>query len=228
VTAAVALAVLGLVTVCVVAARRPSSGIRPSRDPSVRALTSTFVRGVVGTAEPLRAGATSVRAVRSSDADAIEATIDDVVIGVMGWPVDMAARYRTAVRRRRAPTLMVITERDREVAIGVVALEPLPVTDSEPFHRTVRIGLWMGPQGRGKGHMGRAVRLLVELMIGNDISLLAETAPTNHAARHVLERAGMVETARRVVRLPDGSEVDGIVYERFAPRFARRPTDHQP
>ncbi|MFN8019940.1 MAG: GNAT family protein [Acidimicrobiales bacterium] len=168
-----------------------------------------------------------MRAVRSSDADAIVSTIDDVVIAAMGWPAHTAARYRTAVRRRSAPTLMVISERDCEVAIGVVVLDPMPVMDGERFHRTVRIGMWMGPQGRGEGHMGRAVRLLAELMIANDISLIAETATTNDAAQHVLERAAMVETRRRVVRLPDGSDVDGIVYERSAPRFARRPTDQR-
>lgn len=227
-TATVAFLLLGFVVVCMVAVRRPASEDRPGRDRSVRPLTPGFVRGLVGTAEPLRDGATSVRAVRSSDAGAIASTIDDVVIGAMGWPVDVAAGYPNAVRRRLAPTVMVITERDREVAIGVMTLDPLPVMDGEAYHRTVRIGIWMGPQGRGKGHMGRAVRLLADLMITNDISLMAETASTNHAAQHVLERAAMTETGRRSVRLPDGSDVDAIVYERFALRFARRRTDHHP
>lgn len=225
-TATVGFVLLGVVVVCILAVRRPTSEERPHRDPSVRRLTPAFVRRVVGAAEPICDGATSVRCVRLSDADAIASTIDDVVIRAMGWPADMAARYRKAVRLRMAPTIMVITERDSDAAIGVVTLEPLPVIDGEARHRTVRIGIWMGPHGRGKGHMGRAVRLLADLMITNGISLVAETAPTNHAAQHILERAAMVETGRRVVRLSDGTDVDGIVYERLAPRSARQPNDH--
>lgn len=217
-TATVSIVLLGFVVVCILAVRRSTSEDMPRRERPTRPLPAAFVRGLVGTAEPLHDGATSVRAVRPSDADAIESTIDDVVMEAMRWPLDAAANYSMAVRRRLAPTVMVITERDRDAAIGVVSLDPLPMMDGEPYHRTVVIGMWMGPQGRGQGHMGRAVRLLADVMIANDISLVAETAVTNHAAQHILKRAGLVETGRRMVQLRVGSEVDALVYERRARR----------
>jgi Acetyltransferase (GNAT) domain len=223
-----AFVLLGFMLVCVLVVRRPTSEHTPSPDRSLRPLTPAFVREVVRAAEPLCDGATSVRTVRPGDADAIASTIDDVVIGAMGWSGDVAAHHPAAVRLELLPAVMVITELDSEVAIGVVSIDPLPVKRREAYHRTVRMGIWMGPQGRGGGHMGRAVRMLVDLMITNDISVMAETAVTNNAARHILERAAMAETGQRVVRLPDGSNVDGIVYERYARRFSRRPTDHKP
>lgn len=221
------LALLGFALVCLLAARRSPAEHRPRRGHS-GPLTPAFVRGVVGAAEPLRDGATSVRALRPSDADAVASSIDDVVTRAMGWPVDAAANYAKAVRRRLAPKLMGITEHGHDVVIGVVSLDPLPMTDGETEHRTVRIGMWTGPQARGRGHMGRAVRVLADLMIANDISVVAETATTNHAAQHVLERAGLVETGHRVVRLLDGSDVDAVVYERLAPQPAQRRPDPHP
>ena len=152
-------------------------------------------------------GSTILRSARPRDAKAVGATIDDVVVEAMGWQRADGARPRVALASAANEEVMVIVDAATTRAASVLTLQ---------YERdTARLGMWIGPEHRGRGHMGRAVRLLADHLNAKAMTVMAETAVTNLAAQRVFEGAGFSEVGRRLVRLPNKAEVAGLIYFRY-------------
>ena len=203
--------VLSITVVVLLVRRRPTVDRRPTEP----AVTHATLQGILRAAEPIADGGTVVRAVRQTDAAAVGAMIDDVVIHAMGWPRERIARDYTllAASGGLAHCAIVVAEATGE-PVGVVALEPTSQPATDDRLGLVNVGMWAGAAGRGHGHMGRAVPCVVALLIRHGIAVTAETAVANAASRRVLVRAGMRATATRSVVLPDGQQVASVVYGR--------------
>ena len=203
--------VLSMAVVVLLVRRRPAV----DRRPAAPAVTQAMVHGILRANEPMAVGGTVVRALRPTDAAAVGAMIDDVVIDAMGWPRDRIARdYALWVASDRLAHFALVVAEATGEAVGVVALEPTSQPATDDRLGVVHVGIWAGPNGRGHGHMGRAVPCVVALLIRHGIAVIAEAAVANEASRRVLVRAGMRAMATRSVVLPDGRHIASIVYER--------------
>lgn len=180
--------------------------------------THRSIHPIIGPNQPLLpdalvSGPTTVRPVRTTDADAVAATIDDTVVRTMGWREHDARSWPPAIAAGRAFGLHVIVAGTDDTPIGVVTVDRvaalMPGVD-------VRLGLWMGAASRGQGHMRRAVDLIVERLTSNGDGVFAETAAENLATRAILERCGLIIFDERVVELPNGTRAAGVSYFRAA------------
>ncbi len=85
---------------------------------------------------------------------------------------------------------------DGHLAIDEVATDRLigSISRHPPQGHRAAIGYWMAPWGRGRGHMARALRLLVEATFAATdlIRLELFTDPDNIASQRTAERAGFV------------------------------------
>lgn len=184
----------------------------------VRRRTHRSIHPIPGPNQPLLPDAlvsdlTTVRPVRTTDAAAVAATIDDTVVRTMGWREHDARSWPPAIAAGRAVGLHVIVAGTDDTPIGVVTVDRvaalMPGVD-------VRLGLWMGAASRGQGHMRRAVDLIVERLTSNGDGVFAETAFDNLATRAILERSGFAVFDERVVVLPNGIAAHGVSYFRAA------------
>jgi len=155
---------------------------------------------------------TIVRLADERDGGRIVDTIDAVVVDEMGWLPEHRAAWAMSTEQIPADRgdLFVICRVGDELPIGVVTLAPSP--DSMMFH----VGMWMGPKGRGEGHMRRALSLLTSRLQDGGLSFIADTAVANIAAHKSLEGAGFEQIGSKRHRLPNGNDVDALIFARYA------------
>lgn len=180
----------------------------------VRAFRRRFTGSVAD--DPITTPRLVIRAVRSDDAQALRATIDDEVRRANGWTRRTERQILRLVRRDLASHLgvLVITDHQDEV-VGEAQANPRP--DGSAWE----IGWWVGPGHRGQGHATEAVGALVARLHDRGASkVVFGTAADNVAIRRIAEKLGAVVESNAPVRLPDGSTPAAIWYAhgRYVPQ----------
>lgn len=154
---------------------------------------------------------TVVRVADRRDSGRIMDTIDDEVICRMGW-LEPHVRCWAEATRDITPggtRFMVIFRRGEQHPIGVITLAPT----NDPF--MLDIGAWLGPDGRGQGHMRRALKLSTDQLGGAGYSFLAVVSAANTAATKSLTGSGFDQIGAKAHRLPNGVDVDSLIFARY-------------
>lgn len=157
-------------------------------------------------------GPTIVRLVDERDSGRIIDTIDDLVMENMGWTEQHRSNWASSTARIVAGQhpIFVITTRDDHRPIGVVTLG---ATDDPS---TLTLGTWLGAAGRKQGHMRRAIRLITDQLGEEGYSFRVETAADNEPSKQSLIGAGFDEIGSVRHRLPNGEDVDALIFARHA------------
>ena len=157
-------------------------------------------------------GPTIVRSADRRDSGLIVATIDDVVMQNMGWTEAHRQRWarETASIALGQMGLLVITTTESHRPIGVISL----ASTDDPTMAT--IGMWLGAAGRNHGHMRRALTLVADDLCARGWSFRAETAAENEGSKKSFEGAGFEQIGWTAHRLPNGVDVDALIYARYA------------
>ena len=161
----------------------------------------TGPRRIVLPSEPLVNGSTALRAWRDSDLDSLVAACQDREIS--RWtrvphpygPSDARAyllqRHDALHAGASAPFAIVLAE-DRDHLLGSISLMRFSWT-----HARGEVGYWLAKDGRGQGHVSRAVRLITNWGFAHlglqRIDLMAATG--NPASQRVAERCGFTREA---------------------------------
>ena len=90
------------------------------------------------------------------------------------------------------------------------------------LRREAEVGYWLGKDFWGQGYMSEAVNAVAELTLGplGIQRLWATASPDNHASIRILEKAGLRETHRAIIKTPgrEEPEAEAVFLERLAPR----------
>jgi ribosomal-protein-alanine N-acetyltransferase len=80
----------------------------------------------------------------------------------------------------------------------------------EPVDNRLEVGYGVVPSRRGQGVASAALKQLLTMLDGRDLTIRAETATWNVASQMVLRRLGFLEIARRA----DSNDDELIIWER--------------
>jgi RimJ/RimL family protein N-acetyltransferase len=157
-----------------------------------------------------------LRPLRGADAPALAADLDQVVIAEMGWTDAHVAGYGEFMRH---PYLLsqlghlAICERETSKVIGEVSL-----ANVDERYGNAEMGVWLGPDGRGRGLGTEIFRLAFATYHQAGLTLiLCVTSTANQAIQHILPRVGATFLDQRPHELPDGRLIDSLWYEHRAP-----------
>jgi RimJ/RimL family protein N-acetyltransferase len=162
---------------------------------------------------PMRGERVAVRPLTAADAGALVDALDGRVATEMGWTDQHVADYRQFMRRHRSLVrqlghLAICDGTDQRV-LGEVSL-----TDLDEGGGTAELGLWLGPQGRGRGLSTEAFRLAFAVYHDAGVPVIrCGTGAHNLAVQRVLPRVGATVVGNRPQRRPDGSTVDTVWFE---------------
>jgi RimJ/RimL family protein N-acetyltransferase len=158
-------------------------------------------RRIVLPGEPLVDGSTALRAWRDSDLDSLVAACQDPEISRwtrVPYPYGPSDARNYLLQRHDAlhagasAPFAVVDAADRDHLLGSISLMRFSWKNAR-----AEVGYWLGAEGRGQGHMTRAVRLITEwgfVHLGlNRIDLVAATG--NPASQAVAERCGFTREA---------------------------------
>ena len=122
------------------------------------------------------------------DGSAIAGTIDQAVIDENRMPPDTAEQTKRLVRRSAIANWAAICDAGTGDMVGVVTMG-----FDEPS-RNATLGIWIGPDHRGKGYASDATAAAARLARGMGYDTTALTSQANTAMQRALERAGFVRT----------------------------------
>ena len=169
--------------------------------------------------DPLVDGTTALRPWRDSDLQAIVAACQDPEVvrwtrvpegyGEADARAYLLGRYDAIETGASAP-FAIVQAADPTQLLGSIALMRFDWTD-----RRGEVGYWLAPEGRGQGHVTRAVRLICALgfqTLGLErIELLA--AIGNPASQRVAQRAGFTrEAVLRSYMQGKGERLDMVAF----------------
>ena len=154
---------------------------------------------------PIVAGElTHLRLMGRRDVSAFSATIDAVVVAENRWDSSDRDNYINAVRRSSLPSTYAICERRTGGIVGVIAVSAVAELDAQ-------LGVWIGPQYRGRGYTSDALTALVRHLRSTQCtSIGASTARTNVPMQKALRRAGFAEQSTYTHRFSNGETAPAI------------------
>ena len=150
----------------------------------------------------------AVRALGARDAAAILRTIDDRVMAEHRFTADDLRVLPHLVRCRAIANWGAIVD----VASGRVVGIASDAVDTNT--KEVEVGLWIGPDDRGRGLAVETLELLSRLATASGLECLAETSVDNVAMRRSLERVGFVAEAEVVHHFRTGESMPALRYAR--------------
>ena len=166
-------------------------------------------------ASPVTTERLVLRNARATDAAAVGATIDRVVLEAQGWSPLMGRQWVQGTRRQGSvlmPGFLVVCDRDGGQVLGVVAISAIDRQSG-----TAELGWWMGPDARGRGLGTEALAAGIAVLHDQGIvRVVVGTREENSAVRAALAKVGARLTETRLHRLPDGSETPSAWYVHVA------------
>lgn len=166
-------------------------------------------------ASPVTTERLVLRNARATDAAAVGATIDRVVLEAQGWSPPMGRQWVQTTRRQGSaliPGFLVACDREGGRVRGVVAVSAV-----DRRAGTAELGWWMGPDARGRGLGTEALAAGIAVLHRQGIiRVLVGTREDNTAVRAALTKVGARLTEHKLYRLPDGSETPSAWYVHVA------------
>lgn len=156
-----------------------------------------------------------VRQPDASDAAALMATVDDVVVRTSGWNRAHAAAMRSEPHVRAgmlAGSHWLITERELGAVIGSVSVHGFDASGT-----SCELGWWLGPSWRRRGYGSEAVEVTVAALHRAGVARVRfGTAHDNIAVHRIARKLGAVVTRSGPHELPDGSVISAVWYAHVA------------
>jgi RimJ/RimL family protein N-acetyltransferase len=147
---------------------------------------------------------THLRLMGRRDVSAFSATIDADVVAENRWDSSVRDDYISAVRRSLLPSTYAICDRRTGGIVGAISVSAVGECDAQ-------LGVWMGPQDRGRGYTSDALTALVRHFRNTQCtSIAASTAQSNVPMQSALRRAGFAEQLAYTHRFPNGETVPAI------------------
>ena len=143
-------------------------------------------------------GAVVLRQIEAGDrADVLRTMRDPLVRRWLNMPADPADRHFDELCRRVAEGRRTGDRFDYVVADAAEDRAVGSVTASRRHRENYEVAYLAGPEGRGRGLMSRAVRLLCDALFVEGIGRLEiRTHPENRESQRLAERAGFVREGR--------------------------------
>jgi RimJ/RimL family protein N-acetyltransferase len=141
------------------------------------------------------------------DGPALARTIDQAVLDENRLPPDTAEQAKRLVRRTAVANWAAICDASSRDVVGVVTME-----FDEP-RRNATLGIWIGPDHRGKGYASDATAAAARLALGMGYDTTALTSQANTAMQRALERGGFVRTGTVEHVFDTGEVIEAIRFE---------------
>lgn len=115
---------------------------------------------------------------------------DMVICTLVLRALDSGVEYQppTVITPWTGPWQVCVRTDESDTVIGGIGFK------GGPANGTIEIGYGIAESARGHGYATDAVRALLQLVTGQDLSVIAETEPGNTASERVLQRCGFVPT----------------------------------
>jgi RimJ/RimL family protein N-acetyltransferase len=162
-----------------------------------------------------------IRSLTARDADALAATIDVDVMAENRWDPGVRDRFIEVIRNSQPTLAFAICDHATGDVAGVIQLAPSSLAESE-----WDLGIWIGPEHRGRGFASEAVPLFVSTL-NNKVypSVGASTSVGNIAVQRAVQRAEFVEVNRYRHQFDNGDGIEAIRYSRPLPPAATTHPD---